>query len=126
MEPKSKASSTTTVTDTHNNDEPPPYPVPEKSQVLPGYGSQAKAWIARTRFSHVWFLFWNLAAIVLAMCVLSSCGSPSTTSYSLINSEGRTLGMMMGGGNCDFCDLNKAPDMYMLGMSGKALTQSFN
>ncbi|KAF8858506.1 hypothetical protein BDZ45DRAFT_743346 [Acephala macrosclerotiorum] len=48
------------------------------------------------------------------MCVLSGCGSPSTTSYSLINSEGRALGRMVGGDDCDFCDLNKAPDMYRM------------
>jgi hypothetical protein len=118
MDSRSTASSTAIVANAHNNEELPPYPVPRPSQVLSGNGSQAKAWIAGTRFSHVWFLFWNLAAIILEMCVLSGCGSPSTSSYSLINSVGRTLARMVGGDDCDFCDLDKAPDMYMLGMSG--------
>ncbi|KAL5329445.1 hypothetical protein ACEPPN_002957 [Leptodophora sp. 'Broadleaf-Isolate-01'] len=118
MESKSTASPMATAADAHNNEEPPPYLEPGASQATPGYASKAKAWIARTRFSHVWFLFWNLAAIILAICVLNGCGSPSTASHSLINSEGRTLGMMLGGENCDFCDLTKAPDRYMLGLSG--------
>ena len=79
-------------------------------------------WLKEVKASHLWFLFWNLATLTLAICVLSGCGARFSTSYTLFSYRGSDLVAWIGDENCEFCDFQKVPDVYLFGLSGKMTT----
>ena len=108
-------------------DTPPPYPGQAGSTPGPAPENTAsagiddtKTFLRRTKLSHVWFLFWNLATLALTICVLSGCGTPASTNYSLFGFRGNALAARIGYEECKFCDFRKVQDAYMFGLSGKA------
>ncbi|KAF2457350.1 hypothetical protein BDY21DRAFT_23202 [Lineolata rhizophorae] len=89
----------------------------------PPFGSRsgqkdvARDFLSRLKFSHGWFILFNIATVALAICVTSGCRTNAEAKYGMVEIDGHLLAAIATR-NCDSCNRDDVPDTYQLGVSG--------